>query len=212
MRELDKLLNKFLRRQEEVSVTITGHSLGGALALLTARDVAASFPSVPTAAVTFASPMVGNDDFISGLDHLGARILRVVNERDAVPKLPGLLPSYVHGGEEVALDVAASPYLKSSFDLVGFHGLETYLHLVDGYEAKDEGFRAGARRDVALVNKSTDMLKDELRVPARWHQPENKGLVRNADGRWILRRRAPEDVPTPTTTAPPPVTTTTLQI
>ncbi|KAL0305454.1 UNVERIFIED_CONTAM: hypothetical protein Sradi_5962700 [Sesamum radiatum] len=75
--------------------------------------------------------------------------------------------------------------------------LETYLHLVDGYHSSDSGFRADAKRDVALVNKDCDMLVDELRIPPNWYQLANKGLERNDHGRWVKPKRDPEDIPSP---------------
>lgn len=44
-------------------------------------------------------------------------------------------------------------------------------------------------RDIALVNKATDFLKDELLIPPKWMQLENKGLVRGQDGRWTQPER-----------------------
>lgn len=59
-------------------------------------------------------------------------------------------------------------------------------------------FRSDARRDVALVNKDSDMLGDDLRVPKCWYQLASKGLVCNAHGRWVKPTRDPEDIPSPT--------------
>jgi hypothetical protein len=105
---------------------------------------------------------------------------------------------YTHVGAELKLDVRSSPYLKRGFDLMGFHSLETYLHLVDGFLSSTAAtFRSGARRDVALVNKACDMLVDVLRIPRCWYQLANKGLVRNAHGRWVKPKRDAEDIPSP---------------
>ena len=95
------------------------------------------------------------------------------------------------------LDVRSSPYLKRGLNWLGFHSLETYLHLVDGFVNTTSTFREEARRDVALVNKACDMLVDELRIPHCWYQLANKGLVCNAHGRWVKPKRDPEDIPSP---------------
>ncbi|OWM63836.1 hypothetical protein CDL15_Pgr006098 [Punica granatum] len=57
--------------------------------------------------------------------------------------------------------------------------------------------RADAKSDIALVNKACDLLVDELRIPPRWQQEANKGLVCNEYGRWVRPRRDPEDIPWP---------------
>ncbi|KAI8001480.1 hypothetical protein LOK49_LG09G02344 [Camellia lanceoleosa] len=106
---------------------------------------------------------------------------------------------YTHVGAELKLDACSSPYLKrGGFNVLGFHMLETYLHLVDGFLSTSSTFRSNARRDVALVNKACDMLVDKLRIPPCWYQMENKGLVCNDHGRWVKPRRDPEDIPSPT--------------
>ncbi|KAK4781903.1 hypothetical protein SAY86_016005 [Trapa natans] len=212
MREIKRLVEVYRNRGEEVSLTITGHSLGGALALLNAHEAARTFPTgeVNVSVVSFAAPRAGNTAFGIDLRRLGVRVLRVVLEQDVVPRMPGLVLNkerlekikgelrcvYSHAGKELRLDAAASPYLKRGLlHPVGFHCMETYLHLVDGFHCSGSGFRADAERDLALVNKACGLLVDELRVPACWYQEANKGLVRDRNGRWVRQKRNPEDVP-----------------
>ncbi|OAY79640.1 Phospholipase A1-Igamma1, chloroplastic [Ananas comosus] len=187
MREIRRAVNYFKSKGEEVMLTVTGHSLGGALALLNAHEAASAIPDVPVRVISFGSPRVGNEAFGTELRKLNVKILRVVIKQDLVPKLPGIIMNermrrweaaagalewaYAHVGHELKLDVAASPYLKRDVDFAGYHGLETYLHLVDGYVGSNSGFRRGARRNLALVNKAGAMLRRELGVPACWYRP-----------------------------------------
>ncbi|KAL6991576.1 hypothetical protein U1Q18_009688 [Sarracenia purpurea var. burkii] len=216
MKELKRLVGIYRGRGEEVSLTVTGHSLGGALALLTAYEAAAAVPGLPVAVVSFGAPRVGNIAFRDEIYRLGVKTLRVVVKQDVVPRMPGIVFNenlqkfddftgtlewvYTHVGAELKLDVRSSPYLKrGGFNFLGFHMLETYLHLVDGYGGTAAAFRGGdGRRDVALVNKSCDMVVDELKIPPFWYQIENRGLVRNVHGRWVKAKRDPEDIPSPT--------------
>lgn len=212
--EIKKLVNFYCKNGEEVSLTITGHSLGGALGLINAYEAAKNFPGLPISVISFAAPRVGNIAFRDELYQMGVKTLRVTLKQDVVPRLPGIVFNeglqrfdditgtlewvYTHVGVELKLDVRTSPYLKKGLNLVGFHMLETYLHLVDGFHSNESGFRVDAKRDVALVNKECDMLADELRIPHNWYQFANKGLIRNHHGRWVKPIRDPEDIPSPT--------------
>lgn len=219
MKELKSLVAMYRERGEEVSLTITGHSLGGALALLNAYEAASSLPGVPVSVFSFGAPRVGNAAFKEKLKQLQVKTLRVVNKHDLVPRMPGIMLNeglekfevitgplqsvYTHVGVELKLDTRASPYLKQGLNLAGVHSLETYLHLVDGFFSAASSFRMDARRDVALVNKACGMLVDELRISESWYQVANKGLVRNSYGRWVKPQpqRDPEDIPSPSVDA-----------
>ena len=68
---------------------VTGHSLGGALATLAARGIAAHCPGVPAVTVyTFGSPMVGSDAFGVDYDASIPDTYRCVNDQDLVACLP----------------------------------------------------------------------------------------------------------------------------
>ncbi|KAK4366043.1 hypothetical protein RND71_013923 [Anisodus tanguticus] len=199
---------------EEISITVTGHSLGSALAILSAYDIVetvlnvrADSRAVPICVFSFSGPRVGNIRFKERIEKLGVKVLRVVNVHDIVPKSPGLvlnehspsmvmkicegLPwSYTHVGVELALDHKNSPFLKPTNDLVCAHNLEAHLHLLDGYHGKGRRFVLAKGRDIALVNKACDFLKDHYCVPPSWRQDENKGMIRDKDGRWIQPERS----------------------
>nr|GLL43351.1 phospholipase A1-Igamma3, chloroplastic-like [Ipomoea trifida] len=215
--EVNRLIEKY--RGEELSITVTGHSLGASLALLSAYDIAEmkvnilhddddSLTRIPITVFSFAGPRVGNLRFKERCDELGIRVLRVVNVHDKVPTVPGIIAnenfqyqkqlekalqfpwSYAHVGVELALDHTHSPFLKKSGDLGCAHNLEAHLHLVDGFHGKDQPFRSATGRDIALVNKDSNFLKRELDVPPYWRQDENKGMVRTSEGRWVVPDRS----------------------
>jgi hypothetical protein len=73
---------------------ITGHSLGGALAILAAADLDGAFPV--TGVYTYGQPAVGKRDFRAYmLQRFSSRLFRIVNDDDIVPMVP---PGYVHVG------------------------------------------------------------------------------------------------------------------
>ncbi|XP_061359645.1 phospholipase A1-Igamma3, chloroplastic [Gastrolobium bilobum] len=214
--EVKRLLQYY--EEEEISITITGHSLGSALAILSAYDIAEMKLNVveddddvkiniPVTVYSFAGPRVGNLKFKERCDELGVKVLRVINVHDKVPTVPGIITnekfqfqkyiedalsfpwSYAHVGKELALDHTRSPFLKATNDLGCAHNLEVHLHLMDGYHGKEKKFHLASKRDIALVNKSCDFLRSEYGVPSHWRQDENKGMVRTGDGRWVLPER-----------------------
>ncbi|KAE8673611.1 RNA-directed DNA polymerase (Reverse transcriptase), Ribonuclease H-like protein [Hibiscus syriacus] len=104
-------------KNEEKSVTVTGFSLGAALATLTAMDIITNGynktitgePFMVTA-FTFGGPRVGNDGFASVFDTLGLRLLRIKNEKDFIPSIP-LVP-YKSVGNKLAVNTSVSDYLN----------------------------------------------------------------------------------------------------
>ncbi|KAK8945158.1 hypothetical protein KSP39_PZI008026 [Platanthera zijinensis] len=152
---------------EELSITVTGHSLGAALAQLVADELATEIQdSPPIAVVSFGGPRVGNRAFAERVEKKGVKVLRVVNAQDVVPRVPGVLPrvrdgGYAHVGVELRVDNRVSPYLKPDTDLASAHDLEAYLHLVDGFMGTGCPFRANAKRSLSrLLNQQLPNLKE----------------------------------------------------
>jgi hypothetical protein len=101
------------KQQADRPLWLTGHSLGGALALLAAWRFKRKF--VPVHQVyTFGAPMVGNQEAAAAIDReFAGKVFRYVNGPDPVPRLPSMsliANLYAHCQTEVSLGAAAVPF------------------------------------------------------------------------------------------------------
>ncbi|KAL0443820.1 UNVERIFIED_CONTAM: Phospholipase A1-IIdelta [Sesamum latifolium] len=143
-----------LYKNESLSITLTGHSLGACLAILSAFDLVENgVDDIPVSAIVFGSP-------------------------------------------QLEVDNRKSQSLKDSKNPSDWHNLQAMLHVVAGWNGAHEEFELKVKRSLALVNKSSSILKDEYLIPGSWWVEKNKGLVRDENGEWTWP--APdEDQPVP---------------
>ncbi|WMV56688.1 hypothetical protein MTR67_050073 [Solanum verrucosum] len=110
--EIGRVINMY--KNEEMSITIGGHSMGSALALLLAYDIAelglnknatttrcdqlyessvseSESNNISVTVFSFGGPRVGNSGFKERCEELGVKVLRIVNVNDPITKLPGVL-------------------------------------------------------------------------------------------------------------------------
>ncbi|KAN0132755.1 alpha/beta-hydrolase [Lactarius tabidus] len=84
------------------SVTIVGHSLGAALALIDGVYLRLQLPSATVRVVGYGMPRVGNQDFANWVDsNLGGHVTHVNNEEDPIPIVPGMFLGFHHASGEV---------------------------------------------------------------------------------------------------------------
>ncbi len=88
------------------NLIITGHSLGGALAILCAKDLSRKKINCKITCVSFGAPRVGNSAFVKSAIEISGKIYRVINGNDIVPSIP--LPmigrrGFRHCGEKVKI-------------------------------------------------------------------------------------------------------------
>ncbi|EOX96477.1 Fungal lipase-like domain - like 10 [Theobroma cacao] len=168
---------------EPLSLTITGHSLGAALATLTAYDIKTTFKRAPLVTVmSFGGPRVGNRSFRRQLEKQGTKVLRIVNSDDLITKVPGFvleedadvsksqdihvagLPSWIQKRVEdtqwVYAEVGRELRLRSrdspylnTINVATCHELKTYLHLVSGFVSSTCPFRATVSRVLDYHNR-----------------------------------------------------------
>ncbi|KAF9617504.1 hypothetical protein IFM89_036708 [Coptis chinensis] len=89
VQEVRRLIH--LYKGEDLSISITGHSLGAALALLAADELSTCDANVPPIAVySFGGLRVGNRGFANRITSNWVKVLRVVNSQDVVTRVPGM--------------------------------------------------------------------------------------------------------------------------
>ncbi|KVI02230.1 phospholipase A1-IIdelta [Cynara cardunculus var. scolymus] len=197
MKNIKQLVSKY--ENEEISIIITGHSLGASLAILSAFDLAENgITNIPISAFVFGSPQVGNKAFNDRLNQFSnVKILHIKNKIDVIPLYPSGLLGYVDSGVLFEIDTRKSGSLKKSTNTGDWHNLQGMLHVVAGWNGVDGEFELKVERSLALVNKSSEFLKDELLIPGSWWIEKNKGMIMDENGGWVLEPPAEEDVPVP---------------
>lgn len=101
-------------------ILVTGHSLGAALAVLAAPDIAKAMPpnTIEPRLVTFGGPRVGLPDFAGAFNAAIECCFRVVNFLDIVPLVPPA--PYLHVGVQIAVDS------RGPIDIGWRHSLAAY--------------------------------------------------------------------------------------
>lgn len=133
-------------------VVLTGHSLGGALAVLAAARLHEA-GHVIAAVHTYGQPRVGLGDFRAAYgDRLDDVTYRFINHIDIVTRVPLLLQGYRHTGRRVYFDAGGSPHVDAGIWWVAWedvkfrvthfgriraaglapHLMSAYVDLVDG--------------------------------------------------------------------------------
>ncbi|GMF21984.1 unnamed protein product [Phytophthora fragariaefolia] len=93
--QLKEVTRLILDENPGVSVYITGHSMGGALAVLAAYDLAVNF-SIKVNMYNFGGPRVGNPSFRQHYDRCVPTSYRVVMDGDIVPGWPKFVRKRVY--------------------------------------------------------------------------------------------------------------------
>lgn len=124
-----RAIHDFIDARELSTVTVTGHSLGGALATLCAIDVQYNFSSkVAVDIYTFGAPKVGNGGFRDSFHQRVPNSFRFVNGMDIVPELPRWWQGYRHVDAEFRIGQRFSPnFLSQRFK---DHAISRYIDLI----------------------------------------------------------------------------------
>jgi hypothetical protein len=121
-------LNEYVANLDAgVTVTVTGHSLGGALAILHAAVLANNNPNLNLELYTFAAPMTGNSTFVATFEKLVPNSYRIYNKPDIVPTLPGAWLGYEQVNTGIQINSLLYPIKHS---IACYHSMLTYLYVL----------------------------------------------------------------------------------
>ncbi len=88
--------------EDDRTLWFTGHSLGGAMATISAgRCFLAHIPATPQAVYTYGAPRVGTSRYINNVD---VDLTRWVNNNDIVPRVPPTWMGYRHTGRRMYIN------------------------------------------------------------------------------------------------------------
>lgn len=129
-------------------ITLTGHSLGGALASLAAPFLGNKYPSKSIYCLTFGSPRVGDRGFVDWFNLYVDFNFRLINEGDPVAAFP-FDSTFQHVSDAISIsrtgEVSKVPeappgkrlwYALEDFDVTGFvkeHNMETYAMRINSF-------------------------------------------------------------------------------
>lgn len=113
---------------EGYSLHFTGHSLGGALAILAAADFQAKhlFDNHNVTCMSFGAPKVGNTQFAKLYNRLVPNSFRIVNDADLISRMPRSLTSgnplgrYKHAGRTVLINEHGDYWMEGHVDTKSF--------------------------------------------------------------------------------------------
>ncbi|KAG6750051.1 hypothetical protein NC652_033604 [Populus alba x Populus x berolinensis] len=178
--EVSRLLNRY--KGEELSISLSGHSMGSSLALLLAYDIAelglnrlGPNLDIPVTVFSFGGPRVGNLGFKERCEELGVRVLRIVNVNDPITKLPGVFLNenfrvlggryefpwscscYAHVGVEIVLDFFNMQNPSCVHDLGSYISLLKCPKKGDQVRKDEENIFIRARESILSRAQNTNM-------------------------------------------------------
>jgi len=88
--DIDKIIKEYHESTENLDkeIIFSGHSLGGALATISALNYAYEYPDITIDCITLGSPRVGDYKFAEYFDKCITNSYRFVNDNDPIPCMP----------------------------------------------------------------------------------------------------------------------------
>ncbi|KAK9810817.1 hypothetical protein WJX73_009654 [Symbiochloris irregularis] len=174
----------------DAKVYITGHSLGGALAMLAAHDIHTELQPASMHIVTFGCPYVGNAAFRNDYNARLPDTWHLVHDGDPVPRTGKLFGLFKRPGKQVLVNQAGEMAVNpNSLEIHLQRGTSVANHYLTAYRLALLAIcrmqftvrgTAGGRAGVLAMSEDAalheDMQRDgfewaEFRKAARWGEP-----------------------------------------
>jgi alpha-beta hydrolase superfamily lysophospholipase len=135
----------------DVPITMLGHSLGGAMAILGAVDIKKNFNRPNIDVCTFGGPRVGKVRFRQNFNKLIDPCFRVTNQGDVVPHVPSVITAWNHVGLEIEVNGRRpKPHSLESYK-AGLEALQRQPESAPSGRARPEG--VGEERVIAAATR-----------------------------------------------------------
>lgn len=166
--QLFALIDKYQNSDKPINqLYITGHSLGAGISELFTLDLALSSPKFKVLNYNFASPRVGNDQFVKFYEeqilrkNIPIEMIRVQNIRDKVPCVPLKEEGYQHFSSAYLIDFRRDDRVDLDF-IIDNHSVKNYQAVLNcAFNSKD-----GICVDSGLkVSSDNDVVKSEKPNP-----------------------------------------------
>lgn len=169
-----------------VSIYVTGHSLGGALATLAAHAIKSAHPSVNMSVYTFGSPRVGNKSFAYEYNSLINNHFGLISGQDPVARQPK--GWYKRVGDRVLLDILGNIIVRPTYlemhlinrlaPKVADHMIATYrLSLMRSIKMQVSRWKGEEGEEARELARGVDLNKALLGVHLSEKELENPDLV-----------------------------------
>lgn len=108
--QLLTLLNQFNYRDEIERIVFTGHSIGGAVAIIAGSVARSYYPDTRIDVITFGAPRVGDELFVEQFAEKVSVNTRVVLKGDLIPLVYPIGPAFEHVSGWLCLDCGDPEY------------------------------------------------------------------------------------------------------
>ncbi len=167
---------KRVKANPRCRVWVTGFSLGGALANLCALDLRVN-KGIKSEVVLFGSPRVGNNKYKSLFAKMLPNAMRVVSDKDPVPRVPSD-GRFRHNGRLLQIYPSGKPLkVKNVSGAVLGKKIKVGDHSRDKYRAMLKAFRKRAKKGV-LRKLPRSYLKSSAK-----QEEKNRNTIRHLAGR-----------------------------